>query len=71
MTFDSGTTYAAFPRDIYKSFKGKIPYFNEPLPCKSPKDYGDLTFIIEGDKYLLKNDDWIDLSRSKVYPPQQ
>lgn len=68
ITFDSGTTYASFPRGIYSEFHGKIPYYNDPLSCKNVTDFGDITFVIENDKFVLKNSDWIDLNRSKLYP---
>lgn len=30
------------------------------MRCKSPADFGDLTFVINGFEYTLPNDDWVE-----------
>jgi hypothetical protein len=39
--------------------KWKIPTANYIIPCVSHKQYGDLTLVINGQDYVLDNEDWM------------
>jgi hypothetical protein len=48
------------PSWAIKKAKGRMPLKNSPMRCKGPKDFGDLTFVINGFEYSLPNDDWVE-----------
>jgi len=62
ITVDSGTSMMAMPYAAYDKLVGNYPTTHEPVACKSVKDFGALTFVINGKHYTLEADEWI-------YPP--
>ena len=40
-----------------------VPTHKDGIDCKGQADFGELTYIINGNKYTLESDEWI-------YPPE-
>lgn len=61
ITFDSGTTHMIFPihASNYLANNKLAPTRGAARPCKSQKDFGDLTFVIGGKEYSLPPEDWV------------
>ena len=48
-----------------------MPLKNSPMRCKGPKDFGDLTFVINGFEYSLPNDDCVEKNIEYDLPDQK
>ena len=61
VTFDSGTGHAAAPIFAYDKFKAmdEALFGVKGKPCKSKRDFGDLTFVIGGKDYALPGEEWV------------
>lgn len=62
ITVDSGTSFLSMPSQAMNLLRGKIPTASEGLDCTSPKDFGEITWVIDGIHYTLEAEEWI-------YPP--
>lgn len=62
LTVDSGTSFLSMPSKAMNLVRGKIPTATEGLDCTSPRDFGAITWIIDGVHYTLEAEEWI-------YPP--
>lgn len=60
ITVDSGTSEMTMPSWAVKKVIGIMPLKTNALRCKSPADFGELTFVINGFDYTLPNDDWVE-----------
>lgn len=60
ITVDSGTSEMTMPSWAVKKVIGKMPLKTNAMRCKSPADFGELTFVINGFDYTLPNDDWVE-----------
>ena len=48
------------PSWAVKKVIGKMPLKTSSVRCKDPKEFGELTFVINGFEYTLPNDDWVE-----------
>lgn len=60
ITVDSGTSEMTMPSWAINQVVNKMPLKTNPVRCKQPEDYGELTFVINGFEYTLPNDDWVE-----------
>lgn len=60
ITVDSGTSEMTMPSWAIKKVLGKMPLKTNPMKCNDTKQFGDLTFVINGFEYTLPNDDWVE-----------
>ena len=60
ITFDSGTSLMSVPKWATKNFnENGIPTSNSMVKCNSEKDFGDMTLVIGGKKYVQSNSEWM------------
>lgn len=60
ITFDSGTSLMSVPKWATKNFNEHgIPTSNSMVKCDSEKDFGDMTLVIGGKKYVQSNNEWM------------
>lgn len=60
ITFDSGTSLMSMPKFATDLLATKgVPSANHVKKCNSQEQYGDMAFIIGGQKYSLTNDEWM------------
>ena len=60
ITFDSGTSLMSMPTwAAQKMMQAKLPTANFVVPCKSEKDFGDMSLVINGKEYVLDNSEWM------------
>ena len=63
ITVDSGSSMMAMPSFAYEQLEGMgKPSMTNPVNCASQKDFGELTFVINGIDYTFQPEEW-------VYPP--
>ena len=62
ITVDSGTTFSSFPGWAYSSIQGKVPTMDTGVDCENEKQFGQLTWVINGHEYSMEASEW-------VYPP--
>lgn len=60
ITVDSGTSEMTMPSWAVKKVLGKMPLKTNPMKCNDTKQFGELTFVINGFEYTLPNDDWVE-----------
>lgn len=60
ITVDSGTSEMTMPSWAIKKVLGKMPLKTNPMKCNGTKQFGELTFVINGFEYTLPNDDWVE-----------
>lgn len=63
ITVDSGTSLLAAPRWAINEINKVAPTANSYMDCDSQKDFGNITWVINGKHYTLKAEEWI-------FPPQ-
>ena len=60
ITFDSGTSLMSVPKFAAMHFMTKgIPTAEYQTKCKNEKQFGDMTLVIGGKDYVLKNEEWM------------
>jgi cathepsin D len=60
ITFDSGTSLMSMPTFATEALnKQGVPTASKAVSCKSEKQFGELTLVIGGKKYVLDNDEWM------------
>lgn len=60
ITFDSGTSYMAFPDFGSKQLKKMgYPTESDPVKCNSEKEFGEMVLVIGGKEYKLSNEEWM------------
>ena len=59
VTVDSGTSHLGFPEWAIDKSKGVMPNKVNTLPCDKADDFGDMTFVINGNEYTIPNSDWM------------
>ena len=57
-TVDSGTSHLAVPTWAYKKLAGKVPIRTQGVPCSASEEFGQLTYIINGQEYPIPNHEW-------------
>ena len=49
-----------FPHEMLNVLsEAGVPFPDKPKKCSSGRDYGDLEFIIGGDSYVMKYNEWM------------
>lgn len=60
ITFDSGTSLMSFPPFASQALvEAGIPTSTQGVRCRSEKEFGEMTLVIEGINYVLNNDEWM------------
>lgn len=62
ITVDSGTSYMAMPGWAYETVGDKLPTANGGIECDTGREWGSMTYVINGQSYSFSPKEWI-------YPP--
>lgn len=71
VTVDSGTSYLGFPEWAIDKSKNVMPNRVNTLPCDKADDFGEMTFVINGNEYTLPNSDWMFEATEKPGQPKK
>ena len=66
VTVDSGSSLLAMPKYAFEkiSKNKRIPTTKNQVACDGVEEFGELTYIINGNRFTLEASEW-------VYPPQK
>jgi hypothetical protein len=60
ITFDSGTSLMSFPPFASQALVQQgIPTSSQGVKCTSEKEFGEMTLVIDGQNYILSNEEWM------------